>query len=135
MEKAFIPHGQCSFIVEDNLITIDATGPWNLEFFKNMHRDLGYIITNNVDYQNFAILLICRGDSLAAQDGLDYHLHLVSKGETKALAMHVALSESPLVTESIFKKLYDKAGLKNQVFEDIELAKNWLKSQLCNEKN
>ncbi len=130
MKTEFTPHGDCSFIVEDNLITIDATGPWNLEFFKNMHRDLGHIITHNVDYHNFAILLIFRGDSLAAQDGLDYHLHLVSKGTTKALAMHVTSSESPLVTQSIFKKLYDKAGLKNQVFDDIELAKSWLKSHL-----
>lgn len=130
MSTKFTPHGDCSFIVEDNIITIDATGPWNLEFFKSMHRDLGYIITHNVDYQNFAILLIFRGDAMAAQDGLDYHLKIVSAGTTKAVALYVSLSDSPLIIQSIYKKLYDKAGLKNQVFDDIDSAKSWLTSQL-----
>jgi hypothetical protein len=35
------------------IITIDATGPWNLEFFKQMHQELSNIILNDVDYHNF----------------------------------------------------------------------------------
>ncbi|MBA6389855.1 hypothetical protein H4J38_03570 [Colwellia sp. BRX10-3] len=130
MKAEFFPHGKCSFVVEGSIITIDATGPWNLEFFKQMHQELSNIILNDVDYHNFAILLILKGDSLATKNGLDYHLNLVRKGPTKALALHSGLSDSPKITKSIFKKVYDQAGLKNQIFDSTEAAKAWLTTQL-----
>jgi len=130
LEIDLSPHGKCSYLVEGNIITIDATGPWNLEFFKQMHRELGEIIVNDVDFNNFAILLILKGDSLAAQDGLNYHLNLVRSGPTKALAINSALSNAPQITQSIFKKVYDQAGLKNRYFNSTEAAKAWLTEQL-----
>ena len=130
MKAELTAHGQCSYTIEDNIVIIDATGPWNLEFFKKMHHELSLIILNDVDFQNFAILLILRGESLAAKDGLDYHLKLVSSGPTKALAIHSALSDAPQITRSIFQNVYDQAGLKNQAFDSIEYAKTWLKTHL-----
>ena len=91
MKAEFIAHGKCNFTVEDNIIIIDATGPWNLEFFQQMHRDLSEIILRDVDFYNFAILLVLKGDSFATQEGLDYHLNLVRKGPTKALALNLSL--------------------------------------------
>ncbi|MEH6594463.1 MAG: hypothetical protein V7736_02805 [Colwellia polaris] len=130
MKADFLPHGQCSFTVEGNIISIDATGPWNIEFFKKMHVDLTNIIINNVDSQNFAVLLILRGLPLATKNALDYHVKLVSTGQTKALAIYSCLSESPAIAESIFQKAYSQAGLKNKSFDSIEMAKIWLNSQL-----
>ncbi|MFT6508180.1 hypothetical protein [Colwellia polaris] len=130
MKADFLPHGQCSFTVEGNIISIDATGPWNIEFFKKMHADLTNIIINNVDSQNFAVLLILRGLPLATKNALDYHVKLVSTGQTKALAIYSCLSESPAIAESIFQKAYSQAGLKNKSFDSIETAKVWLNSQL-----
>ena len=130
MKAELTAHGQCSYSVDNNIVTIDATGPWNLEFFKKMHRELSQIILNDVDFENFAILLILKGESLAAKDGLDYHLKLVKSGPTKALAIHSALSDAPQITRSIFQNVYDQAGLKNQAFDSIEYAKTWLKTHL-----
>ena len=130
MKAEFIPHGKCSYTVENNIVIIDATGPWNLEFFKQMHRELSDIILHDVDYHNFAILLELKGDSFAAQDGLDYHLHLVKQGPTKALALNSALSNASCITQSVFKKVYDQAGLANQSFNSTEAAKAWLRTQL-----
>tara|TARA_R110000744_G_scaffold378497_1_gene494728 strand:+ start:345 stop:740 length:396 start_codon:yes stop_codon:yes gene_type:complete len=124
------PHGKCHYLVEDNIITINATGPWNLEFFQQMHRELLDIALNDVDVNNFAILLILQGDSLAAQDGLNYHLKLVKAGSAKALAINSALSNAPSISQSIFKKVYDQAGLKNKCFNSTESAKVWLTKQL-----
>lgn len=124
-------HGNCNFVVEGNIITIEATGPWNIEFFKQMHRELAEIISTEVDDKNFAILLILKGDSLAVQDGLDYHLHIVKSGPTKALALNSALSNTPQMTQNIFKKVYDLAGLKNQCFDSTTAAKTWLLAQLA----
>ena len=123
MKAEFFPHGQCSFTVERDIISIDATGPWNIEFFTN-------IIINNVDNQNFAVLLILRGLPLATKNALDYHVKFVSTGQTKALAIYSCLSESPAIAESIFQKAYSQAGLKNKSFDSIETAKIWLNSQL-----
>ncbi len=130
MKAEFIAHGKCSYTIEDNIVMIDATGPWNLEFFKKMHRELSDIILNDVDFHNFAILLILKGDSFATQDGLDYHLHLVKQGPTKALALNSTLSNASQITQSVFKKVYDKAGLENQNFDTTEAAIRWLKSKL-----
>lgn len=130
MKVDFLPHGQCSFTVEGNIISIDATGPWNIEFFKKMHRELSNLITNEVDNQNFAILLTLKGVPLATKNGLDCHIRFVSTGNTKALAIYSCLSESPAMAESTFKKAYTQAGLKNKTFDSIEAAKIWLDSQL-----
>ncbi len=124
------PHGKCSYSVKGNIVTIHATGPWNLEFFKKMHYELGQILLHEVDFHNFAILLILKGDSLAAKDGLDYHLNLVRSGPTKALAIHSTLSDAPQITQSIFQNVYNQAGLKNRTFNSTEEAKIWLKAQL-----
>ncbi|MGB1263005.1 MAG: hypothetical protein ACPG52_08865 [Cognaticolwellia sp.] len=126
----FIPHGRCSYSVENNIVIIDATGPWNLEFFQQMHHDLARIIFNDVDYNNFAILLILNGDSLAVQDGLDYHLNLVKDGPTKALAINTSQSNAPKITEALFTAVYDQAGLLNKSFDSTAEAKVWLTSQL-----
>jgi len=133
LETGFIPHGKCSYSVDGNIITINAIGPWNLEFFMQMHLELADIILTRVDISNFAILLILQGDSLAAQDGLDYHLKLVRAGPTKAIAINSAMSNSPQITQSIFKKTYDQAGLKNSVFDCTQAAKAWLATQLNKE--
>ncbi len=130
MKAEFIPHGKCSYTVDDNIITIDATGPWNLEFFQQMHRELSEIILRDVDFHNFAILLVLRGDSFATQDGLNYHLNLVKRGPTKALAMNSGLSNAAQITQSIFKKTYDQAHLINQYFDSTEAAKAWLRTKL-----
>jgi hypothetical protein len=130
LKAEFISHGKCSYTVDDNIITIDATGPWNLEFFQQMHRELSEIILRDVDYHNFAILLTLRGDSFASQDGLDYHLKLVRGGPTKALAINLALSNAMKFTDSVFTKVYDKAGLTNKSFNSTEAAKTWLKTLL-----
>ncbi len=131
MKAEFLPHGKCSFAVEDNIISIDATGPWNLEFFKKMHADLTSIIINDVDYQNFAVLLILRGLPLATKNALDYHVKFVSTGQTKALAIYSSLSESPAIAENIFQKAYYQAGLKSKSFDSPDAAKKWLTSQLA----
>ena len=130
MKAELLPHGKCHYLIEGNIITIDATGPWNLEFFKQMHRELHDIVLSKVDIDNFAILLILQGDSLAVQDGLDYHRELVSVGSAKAFALNCTLSIAPAISESIFRKVYDQAGLKNKSFDTTETAKAWLLKQL-----
>ncbi len=131
MKAEFIAHGHCSYTIEDNIVTINATGPWNLEFFKQMHRELSDIILHEVDFHNFAILLELNGDTFATQEGLDYHLNLVKQGPTKALAINSAESNAAQITQSIFKKVYDKAGLENQHFDSTKAAKQWLKTKLA----
>lgn len=130
MKTEFFPHGECSYTVEDNIITIDATGPWNLEFFKQMHLELSELVSHQVDPTNFAVLLIFRGDSIAVKDGLAYHLSRVKNSNTKALALFTGYSNSPQLTNNIFKNVYDEAGLYHQNFDSIASAKAWLTDKL-----
>ena len=88
MLNSFFPaHGLCHYATDDNIVIIDSNGPFNLEFFKEMHADLIQYVTENVDYRNFAILLIMRGNTLALPDGLAYHEVHVAKGTAKAIAV------------------------------------------------
>jgi hypothetical protein len=130
LKAEFSPHGSCHFSVNKNIICIDAAGPWNLEFFKQMHRELYQIVIDQVDINNFAILLVLRGDSFAAQDGLDYHLYRVQNSPTTALAITTKHSIAPQLTQDVFAKVYDKAGLENQCFDDVDDAIAWLNTKL-----
>ena len=131
MLNSFFPaHGLCHYATDDNIVIIDSNGPFNLEFFKEMHADLIQYVTGNVDYRNFAILLIMRGNTLALPDGLAYHEVHVAKGTAKAIAVNLTHSDYASTTAKQMKRVYDKAGLKNATFEDIKEAKNWLNSHL-----
>ena len=131
MSSQFSSHGICDFSVSKNIITIDAKGPWNLEFFHQMHQDLWHIICNQVNRECYSIFLILRGDALATSDGLDFHLAQVSRGSAKAIAIDLTYCASPTMTKETFSKLYTAAKLKNKAFNNNEEeAYLWLKQQM-----
>lgn len=130
MNSYFPVHGLCHYAIDDNIVIIDAKGPFNLEFFKEMHADLVNFVMANANYKNFAILLIMRGDTLALPDALQYHEEHVRKGTARAIAVNLTHSHYATTTAKQMQKVYTNAGLKNEVFDDIEDAKNWLNSHL-----
>jgi hypothetical protein len=122
----FTSHGKYQFSFENNIVAITAIGPFNLEFFKAMHKDLVNFILQNAEVNNFAILLDLQGESLATQEGLDYHVKAVAKGVAKAIAVDLSTSFYPSSTADMFMKTYSKANLKNQAFNNRNNAIQWL---------
>jgi hypothetical protein len=128
--QKFASHGQCQFTLDNNIIIIDAEGPWNVEFFKQMHANLQQVVLENFININYGIIVILKGETLATQEGLDYHLYKVKHGTAKAIAINMIHSSFALTTQLEFEAVYNKAGIKNKFFNNTSTAKHWLESEL-----
>ena len=128
MGLRFQPHGSCSYCTQQNIITIEAEGPWNLEFFVKMHNDLKQIIIDRVDFNDYKILVLFKGEACASQDGFDYHLKAVKLGNARAIACSLEHCDNPIVTKALFEKVYNDAPLVNRFFLDSSEALQWLEA-------
>ena len=126
----FSPHGGLDITIENNLIMIDARGPWNIEYLDQLHGQLLQAITK-VDINKYGVLITLRGDAISVGDGFEYHLNFIRKGNTKAVAINLSNCTTALLSESIFSKLYQKAGVNHAFFDNSADAYQWLESQLA----
>jgi len=129
MQKNFSKHGYCNISHDENIIVMDAEGPWNDEFFVEMHQKLLGAV-EQVDINNYAILVTLIGESIATSDSLVTHENYVKAGNAKAIAFNLAYCDTPLITEMMFAKIYNNNSLDNKFFNDSASAKLWLKEYL-----
>lgn len=125
MEELFKPHGTSVIHTEGNILVIDAEGPWNDEFFKQFHAEMAEA-AKALDLNNYATLILPRGEALGVQDGLDRHVSFVRKSGSRALALCLKYSDTPEISRFICSKMYDQVGIEYQFFDTIEEAKAWL---------
>jgi len=118
-------HGQYNLSARDNIIFIEEKGPWNLEFFQKTHDEFR-VIYLHLDTNNYAILLIPHGETIAISDALALHESFVLQGNAKAIAINLQYSSTPLSGESMFRQVYEKIGLKHAFFNNTKVAKLWL---------
>jgi hypothetical protein len=126
----FPAHGRCTFTVDSNIIIIDTLGPWNLEFFEILHSNLKKTVQENFKNKSYGIVVVLKGETLATQEGLNYHLSQVKQGNATAIAINMIHSSFALTTQIQFEAVYNKAGLRNEFFTDTTIAKEWIKSVL-----
>lgn len=129
MASQFSPHGQCNIVVEDNIIILELEGPWNLEFMQQMHSSL-LKASEQIDVNNYGVLLILHGETLAVQEAIDCHVEFIKKVKTKAIAINLVHSSIPSMTQLMCEKVYQAAILPSAYFTDTLSAKKWLKAQL-----
>jgi len=125
----FSPHGTLTLTIEDNVILIEALGPWNIEYIDNLHRQLSWAVTQ-VNPLNFGVLLTPKGEAISVEAGLEYHADFIRQGNTKAIALNLAHCTTPLLTENLFCKLYRAANIKHAFFDNAFDARVWLDKQL-----
>jgi hypothetical protein len=130
MKKKFAPHGNCDFVIDDNIIIISAYGPWNKEFFYDMHTNLAILLPTEIK-QSFGLLVLMHGETLATAEGLELHFNGVKHGNAKAIAIDLSKSFYPEPTKQMFQRVYAKANLENDFFSDKEKALTWLKAKLA----
>lgn len=125
MEELFKPHGSSVIYTEGNILVIDAEGPWNDEFFLKFHAEL-IEIAKELDINNYATLIMPRGEALGVQDGLERHVAFVRKSGSKALAICLKHSSIPDISRFMCTKMYDQVGIEYQFFDEEDDAKVWL---------
>jgi hypothetical protein len=57
----FSPHGTLDIAIDNNLILIEAQGPWNIEYLDHLHAQL-IVAVSKVDLANYAILITPKGN-------------------------------------------------------------------------
>ena len=126
----FVPHGTLELAIEDNLILIEAQGPWNIEYLDYLHKKMSLAVTQ-VDQNNYAVLLTPIGEAISVEVGLEYHTNFIRNSRTKAVAVNLAHCTTSQLTENLFSKIYQTAGLNHAFFDNVFDARNWLEGQLA----
>lgn len=125
----FAPHGTLELAIEDNMILIDAVGPWNIEYIDYLHKKLQWAVTQ-VDINNYGVLFTPKGEAISVEAGLEYHANFIRQGNTKAIALNLAHCTTSLLTENLLTKLYRSAGIKHAFFDNVFDARLWLEKEL-----
>jgi len=125
----FSAHGKTHICIEGNIIIIECVGPWNIEYFKELHSEIIEAV-QKVDRDNYAFLLIPRGEAICTHETIDFHIDFIRQGNNKAVAVNLSQSEVPNTTESICRTAYQGAGLTFKFFDCNEQAKTWLMTKL-----
>ncbi len=128
MTLPFSAHGQACISVADSIMTIQSRGPWNVEYFTDMHCEIIETIKKH-SLTNFAVLLIPYGEAIAVHEAIDYHVNFLRKGKSNAVAINLSCCDTPLSTENMCRKIYEAAGLTHEFFYDNEQAIVWLQKQ------
>tara|TARA_R110000744_G_scaffold345939_2_gene451384 strand:+ start:1575 stop:1985 length:411 start_codon:yes stop_codon:yes gene_type:complete len=126
----FEPHGMLKITIEDNIILIDAQGPWNIDYIDYLHQQLLLAVTQ-VDYNNFGALFTPKGEAISVEAGVEYHADFIRQGHAKAIAVNLAHCTTPLLAESLFSKIYRSAGVKHAFFDNAFDARHWLEKELA----
>ena len=125
----FSPHGTLDIIVDDNIIFIEAQGPWNIEYLALLHEEFTKAVCR-VDIANYAILITPKGEAISAEARGESHISFIKKGNAKAVALNLAYCTTALLTERIFTKLYRAADIKHAFFDSHHDARLWLDEEL-----
>lgn len=126
----FSAHGHCELSLQDNVLVIDAYGPWNVEFINHLHQ----LLINNVrskSITDFAVLLRPHGEALLVSQAIPLHVEFLKHSSAKAVAIDLSDCTTKSMTKDLCHLVYGQAGLRHQVFDDGESAQSWLVEQLA----
>ncbi len=104
---------------------IDASGPWNMEYFTQLHLSLNEA-AKNINIKHYGVLLRLSGQAIAVEGGLEIHSKFVSKSNVKAMALDFSCCESSPISKKLFTKAYNLANIHFEIFDNGDDAKEWL---------
>lgn len=111
---------------------IEAIGPWNDEFFGELHKKLSEA-AQQLNSPNYGVLLSPMGDAVTSPKNAYMHSLFVKNAQAKAVAVNFEHCSSAFISKAMFKGIYTRAELPYQFFDDKVSAKAWLDSVLsCN---
>jgi hypothetical protein len=130
MMTAYEKNSSLELAIEDNLILIEAQGPWDIQNLNFLHKQLIWAV-KQVDQRNYGVLLTLKGEAITVEGGLEYHLNFILKSKTKAIALNLGHCTTPLLTENLFSNIYRAAGFNHSFFDNAFDAQRWLENELA----
>ena len=129
-------HGHYQLNFEDNILYVEAQGPFNKEVLANYHHDIEKLITKikakNKDLK-WALLAIFHGNSILTPEAESALINTA-----KYRAQHGMIASANIFKNSIhadlqqtqFARIYQEAKVRSHFFSDEKSAKNWLQGYL-----
>jgi len=129
-------HGQYKLNFKNNILYVEAQGPFNKEVLANYHHDIETLITQftaNNKVKKWALLAVFHGNSILTPEA-ESALIITAKFR----AQHGMIASANIFKDSIhidlqqtqFARIYQKAKVKSHFFSDEKSAKNWLEGYL-----
>ena len=122
-------HETLKVSVEDNIIFIEAEGPWNSEYLDHLHQKLLWALTQ-VDLRNYATILTPIGEALTVESVQVQHIEFIRHSQSKTVAINLDHCTTSLLAENLFSKIYRTAGFKYAFFDNAFDARLWVEKQM-----
>lgn len=123
-------HGTAKIHLDNQIIVIEGSGPWNLEFFRHLHQQL-IALRDKLAAKPYAILAKLHGNALPVAEAIELHSEFIRRGQAVAIAVVLLDCQSKALTQTIFSSIYQSGSLKHAFFEDCTEASGWLEQQLA----
>ena len=113
-----------------NVFYVKVLGPWNFEKFERYSNDFNKLLIGN-KYPSYSVFVVLEGDSLMTPEVSETFKKATTKLNATGLK-NVALYLSKSAYLHAFKQqvrdLYQIKNINFKLFNDIDLAKSWLKT-------
>lgn len=120
-------HGNVSLTWRNDILEINTTGPWNMEFFNHLHQAL-FEAVRLQNETNFLVLLNIKGEAVATPDAQAFHTEFLKASSARAIAVNINECQTKSMTRDICHQVYQGAGLLHQCFLSRADALAWLKA-------
>ena len=124
-----VPLGTLKLSIEDNIIFIEATGPWNIEYLDHLHEKLLKALTQ-VDPHTYSVILTLKGEAISVESTLEYHINFIRHSQSKIVAVNLEHCTTSLLAENLFSKMYRAAGFKYGFFDNAFEARLWVEKEM-----
>ena len=128
-----LDHGILNFRLEDNILIIEGTGPWNREALL-LSSDTAGLVQKQRIKKKWGVIAIFNGDPIYTPDAADLLIEYVTYDKLQgrvATAVILNCSSSPELGQKHIGKICKQAGEQCQFFENLCDAKIWIKQQLA----
>ena len=125
--KAFDAHGYCEIVCKENIIYIKAHGPWNDEYFEELHQKL-IALRAEFDPENYTVYLEVCGEAIPMNSSIDMHKAFLKSSTVKGVALNLEHCTTKIITKEICSKVYDDCDIKHEYFDAKQAAIDWLHS-------
>jgi hypothetical protein len=123
-------HGSYSIEQQDNILLIDAQGPFNDVVTEQYHQDIK-LITNKMSDSPWASLISFKGNSVFTPDAeqklIETTQYRVDKGMV-AIAAVILDSAYADILQMQLQRIYQNCSIQFNFFSDVKNAQKWLNS-------
>jgi uncharacterized protein YfkK (UPF0435 family) len=121
-------HGSYSLNFENNILHVNAEGPFNEEVLKKYHQDMKKIVKKH-NNKRWAALVVYNGNGIFTPDAETELIEV-----TKFRAKNGMIANASVLKESVhadlqqtqLTRIYQTAKIRSHFFSDEHSAKNWL---------